>query len=227
MSGYQEILTDPSYAGQIITMTYPLIGNYGINTEDMESDKPYLSAYVIKELCENPSNYRSNETLNDFLLRHNIPGIQGIDTRALTRRIREAGAMRCLLTTSDEDVEQLVARVNDIPKMEGSDFSELLINPGNQNSWANITFMRNAGLKSEGKWVAAVTSRYKLVLSKIDEPWLIDMETDPDELINFANEKEKTEVVKELANKLNDYAQKHKDPFLQGTKMADDLKSIL
>ncbi|NOR75868.1 MAG: sulfatase-like hydrolase/transferase [Draconibacterium sp.] len=112
-------------------------------------------------------------------------------------------------------------------QMEGRDFSELLINPENQDNWDDLTFMRSTGLPGEGNWVAAVTSRYKLILSKSDEPWLIDMETDPDELVNFINESAKSAIVKELANKLNDYSERHSDPFLQGTKMADDLKNLM
>ena len=112
-------------------------------------------------------------------------------------------------------------------QMKGRDFSELLINPESQNSFEDITFMRSVGLPGEGSWIAAVTSRYKLVLGKNDVPWLIDMETDPNELINFAKEPDKASVVKELATKLNEYAQKHNDPFLQGTKMADDLKILM
>ncbi len=112
-------------------------------------------------------------------------------------------------------------------QMEGRDFSDLLINPQNQTSFEDITFMRSTGLPGEGNWTAAVTSRYKLILSKNDIPWLIDMETDPDELINFINESGKISVVKELANKLNEYAERHSDPFLQGTKMAEDLKELL
>ena len=112
-------------------------------------------------------------------------------------------------------------------QMEGRNFSELLTDPGNQENWEDITFMRSTGLLDQGNWVAAVTSRYKLILSKSDDPWLIDMETDPDELINFIDEATKVEVIKELAKKLNEYAQKHNDPFLQGTKMADDMKELL
>ncbi len=112
-------------------------------------------------------------------------------------------------------------------QMEGRDFSNLLTNPESQDSFEDITFMRSTGLSDQGNWTAAVTSRYKLILSKNDIPWLIDMETDPDELINFINESDKTSIVKELANKLNEYAERHSDPFLQGTKMADDLKELL
>ncbi len=98
MTGYQEIITDPSYCGQIVTMTYPLIGNYGVNIEDPESAKPQVSAFIVRELCDDPSNWRSEGALEDYLIKNKISGIQGIDTRALTRRIREKGAMRGILT---------------------------------------------------------------------------------------------------------------------------------
>jgi len=112
-------------------------------------------------------------------------------------------------------------------QMQGRDFSNLLINPTEQENYEDITFMRSTGLGSEGNWTAAVTSRYKLILSKNDEPWLIDMQVDPDELINFIDKPEKKSVVKELAKQINNYAQKRNDPFLQGTKMAEDLKTFL
>ena len=88
MTGYQEILTDPSYRGQIVTMTYPEIGNYGINEEDVESGKPHLAGFIVKEVTDRPSNFRSQESLDAFLKRHNIVGLAGIDTRALVRRLR-------------------------------------------------------------------------------------------------------------------------------------------
>src|SRR3954463_16323464 len=94
MTGYQEILTDPSYKGQVVTMTYPLIGNYGINREDVESKRPQVAGFVIKELSPIASNYRSNQTLDAYLKDNNIVGIAGIDTRALTRKLRITGAMR-------------------------------------------------------------------------------------------------------------------------------------
>jgi len=102
MTGYLEILTDPSFAGQIITMTYPLIGNYGINTEDQESTKPYARGFIVRELCDEPSNFRSQETLNNYLKRHNIIGIQGIDTRALTRILRNKGTMNGVISTDPD-----------------------------------------------------------------------------------------------------------------------------
>ncbi|MCA9064044.1 MAG: carbamoyl phosphate synthase small subunit, partial [Planctomycetaceae bacterium] len=103
MTGYQEILTDPSYNGQIVTMTYPLIGNYGVNPEDVESRGLFLRGFVVKELCDVPSNFRSTESLDSYLKRNGIIGIQGIDTRALVRQIRIQGAMKGVLSTTDSD----------------------------------------------------------------------------------------------------------------------------
>jgi carbamoyl-phosphate synthase small subunit len=120
MTGYQEILTDPSYRGQIVAMTYPLIGNYGINTLDVESKAPHVRGLVIEELSPVASNWRAETTLHDYLLQHDIPGIQGIDTRALTRRLRTKGAMRaCILAGSDEG--EAVKRAREV-SYEGVDF---------------------------------------------------------------------------------------------------------
>src|SRR6266571_575115 len=91
MTGYQEVLTDPSYKGQIVTMTYPLIGNYGVNAEDAESGKPQVEGFIVREASRAPSNYRSQDTLDSYLRQHNVMGIEGIDTRALVRRIRVRG----------------------------------------------------------------------------------------------------------------------------------------
>ncbi|MBC8288509.1 MAG: glutamine-hydrolyzing carbamoyl-phosphate synthase small subunit [Nitrospinae bacterium] len=121
MSGYQEVLTDPSYCGQMVLMTYPLIGNYGINPQDFESDRPHLSGFIIKELSGAVSNWRSNETLENFLKRFNIIGIQGIDTRALTRRIREKGAQQAVLSTVSQDTRELVRKAQNSPGLVGRD----------------------------------------------------------------------------------------------------------
>src|SRR5919106_6889881 len=99
MTGYQEILTDPSYRGQIVTMTYPEIGNYGVNAQDLESAKPHLAGFVVRQRSRVASNFRSDETLERYLERHGVVGIAGIDTRALVRRIREGGAMKGVLST--------------------------------------------------------------------------------------------------------------------------------
>ena len=101
MTGYLEVLTDPSYAGQAVVMTYPLIGNYGICTQDMESDRPWPDAYIVRELSRIPSNFRSEGTIQDFLLKYDIPGISGIDTRALTKILREKGTMNGMITTDE------------------------------------------------------------------------------------------------------------------------------
>ena len=123
MSGYQEIITDPSYAGQVVMMTYPHIGNYGINSEDMESDRPSLNGFIVKELCEFPSNYRSEQSLDEFLKSHGITGLQGIDTRAVTRRIREVGAMRCMIAVSDLPDKDLIEMVKNSAQMEGTELA--------------------------------------------------------------------------------------------------------
>ncbi len=121
MSGYQEILTDPSYCGQMVTMTYPLIGNYGINEEDVESDRIQVKAFLVKEYQEYPSNWRSQKSLADYLKANKIPGIEGIDTRALTRHIRLAGAMKAALSTLDLDPDSLVEKARQSPDMVGLD----------------------------------------------------------------------------------------------------------
>jgi carbamoyl-phosphate synthase small subunit len=117
MSGYQEILTDPSYAGQIVCMTYPLIGNYGVNEEDTESRRPWVEAFVVREASRIASNWRSTETLDAYLKRHNIVGIERIDTRALVRHIRSKGAMRAIVSTIDTDEKNLLEKVLKSPEM--------------------------------------------------------------------------------------------------------------
>nr|WP_320116239.1 glutamine-hydrolyzing carbamoyl-phosphate synthase small subunit [uncultured Desulfuromonas sp.] len=121
MSGYQEILTDPSYHGEIVTMTYPQIGNYGVNAEDVESDKPHLAGFVVKELCDFPSNWRSEKTLNAYLQENNIVGIQGIDTRALVKHIRDHGAQTGVISSTDLDVDSLVEKARKAPGLVGRD----------------------------------------------------------------------------------------------------------
>ncbi len=110
MTGYQEVLTDPSYRGQIVAMTYPLIGNYGTNDADAESRSPHVRGFVIEELSEIASNWRSESSLDEYLSRWKIPGVQGIDTRALTRHLRTLGAMKACLTTDEMSPEEAVRR---------------------------------------------------------------------------------------------------------------------
>jgi carbamoyl-phosphate synthase small subunit len=122
MTGYQEILTDPSYKGQIVTMTYPLIGNYGINQLDVESKQPHVAGFVIKELSPIASNYRADMSLAEYLKQNNIIGIEGIDTRALTRKLRISGAMRGILSTEILDDAKLVEKARSAAQMAGADW---------------------------------------------------------------------------------------------------------
>ncbi|MDO5539251.1 MAG: carbamoyl phosphate synthase small subunit [Eubacteriales bacterium] len=114
MTGYLEVLTDPSYAGQAVVMTYPLIGNYGICYEDMESGRPWPDAYIVRELSRIPSNFRSEETIQNFLLKYDIPGISGVDTRALTKILREKGTMNGMVTTNENyDLEEILPKLKE------------------------------------------------------------------------------------------------------------------
>lgn len=121
MSGYQEILTDPSYAGQIVTMTYPLIGNTGVNLEDVESRQPFLRAFVVRHMTSQPSNWRTTASLDTYLRENGIPAISEIDTRALVRHIREKGAMRAVVSLVDHDEASLIGKVRSSPEMVGQD----------------------------------------------------------------------------------------------------------
>ena len=121
LCGYQEILTDPSYKGQIVTMTYPHIGNYGINPEDAESGRPWVEGFVVRELSPVASNYRSQMTLDPYLKKYEIVGIQGIDTRRLVKHLRDQGAKKGILSTIDGDPKRLIRRAKDSPGLEGVD----------------------------------------------------------------------------------------------------------
>ncbi len=130
MTGYHELLTDPSYKGQIVTMTYPLIGNYGITDEDEESNGPKVAGFIVRELTEIPSNFRSQLSLNDYLKKHRITVIQGIDTRALVRRLRSRGAMVGIISAIDLNEESLIRRARSLPKMEGQDLVKEVVPTG-------------------------------------------------------------------------------------------------
>jgi carbamoyl-phosphate synthase small subunit len=121
MTGYQEILTDPSYRGQMVCMTYPLIGNYGINSEDVESRRPWVAGFIVKEACPYPSSWRSRISLDDYLREHGIVGIQGIDTRALTRHLRDRGAQEGIISTEEPDAARLAERARALPGLIGRD----------------------------------------------------------------------------------------------------------
>jgi len=126
MSGYQEVLTDPSYAGQIVCMTYPLIGNYGVNARDAESARPWVEGFVVREASRTASNWRSEETLDAYMKRCNIPALDHIDTRALVRHIRERGAMRACLSSTDTDEASLLEKARRAPAMENRELASVV-----------------------------------------------------------------------------------------------------
>ena len=144
MVGYQEILTDPSYNSQIVLMTYPQIGNYGICSKDAESHKIQASGFVIKDLALYPSNFQSEQTLNDFLIENQIVGIYGIDTRALTKHLRENGSMNAIISSEIEDDQQLQKKLNSIPSMEG------------------LNLVKNVTCKEPYKYDLNSTNKYKV-----------------------------------------------------------------
>jgi carbamoyl-phosphate synthase small subunit len=146
MTGYQEILTDPSYKGQIVTMTYPLIGNYGINKEDVESRKPFLEGFAVKEYSKLSSNWRSEKSLGDYLKENNILGIEGIDTRVLTLHIRQAGAMKAVLSTEDLDEKNLIKKAK------------------NSQGLTGIDLVREVTSKKIYVWSKIKTKKYKVVV---------------------------------------------------------------
>lgn len=135
MTGYQEILTDPSYVGQMVCMTYPHIGNYGVNLDDVESSRIRVEAFIVKECCKTPSNWRARKSLPDYLREYGVVGIEGIDTRALTRHLRLHGAMRGLISTREKDPARLVARCRELPTMEGSNLAET-VTPERPYTWS-------------------------------------------------------------------------------------------
>lgn len=126
MAGYQEILTDPSYKGQLVTLTYPMIGNYGINPDDMESDRIQASGLIVKEYVKRPSNFQSKETLSEFLIRFGVPAIEGIDTRKLTRILRTSGAMNCGIFVNETYEDSFLETVKNAPSMEGQDLAQVV-----------------------------------------------------------------------------------------------------
>jgi carbamoyl-phosphate synthase small subunit len=126
MTGYQEVLTDPSYAGQIVCMTYPLIGNYGVNSEDAESDRPWVEGFVVREASRVASSWRAQETLDAYLKRWNIVALEGIDTRALVRHIRDKGAMRACISTIDLDEESLIDKARHSPSMDNRELASVV-----------------------------------------------------------------------------------------------------
>ncbi|AMW30826.1 glutamine-hydrolyzing carbamoyl-phosphate synthase small subunit [Arthrospira platensis] len=138
MTGYQEVLTDPSYCGQIVTFTYPELGNTGVNPEDEESNRPQVLGAIARNICSRPSNWRSTQSLPDYLKEHNIPGIYGIDTRALTRKLRTVGAMNGGISTEILDPGELLSRVQQAPNMDGLNLVKEVTTPESYE-WSEST----------------------------------------------------------------------------------------
>src|SRR5437763_2717533 len=126
ITGYQEIFTDPSYAGQIVVLTNPEIGNYGTNPDDNEADKPYIEGLVVREFSRVSSNWRSQQVAEEYLDRHKVPVIADIDTRALVRHLRDHGVMRGVISTAEGDIQKLIAKTRSIPKMDGTDLARVV-----------------------------------------------------------------------------------------------------
>ncbi len=126
MTGYQEILTDPSYKGQIVTMTYPQIGNYGVNADDVESYQPHVSGFVVRELSPEVSNWRATDSLDDYLEKNRIPGIEGIDTRVLTKKLRVKGALNGLISTEEITEDEAIKQASEWHGMEGTDYAKVV-----------------------------------------------------------------------------------------------------
>ena len=162
MTGYQEILTDPSYRGQIVTMTYTEMGNYGVNAEDVESSKPHLAGFIVKEFADRPSNFRSEESLDAYLKRHGVVGLAGIDTRSLVRKLRTGGAMKGVVSSVDQDDASLVRKAKASPGLVGRDLVREVIPPearvwdGNLSNWAKLPVEPNPAFPQSGLHVVAL-----------------------------------------------------------------------
>ena len=171
MTGYQEILTDPSYRGQIVTMTYPEIGNYGVNTEDIESAKPHLAGFIVRENSRVASNFRSQGKLDDYLKKHGIVGLAGIDTRALVRRIRTTGALKGIISTQDLDDASLVAKAKASPGLVGRDLVREVL-PDATRAWSEQLSRWNGISDEVAKSTTALTGK-KIVALDYGMKWNI------------------------------------------------------
>ena len=182
MSGYQEIITDPSYSGQIVAMTYPHIGNYGTNQHDVESSKIQVSGFIIKEETLIPSNFRSNESLRNYLKEVGIVGIQGIDTRALTIHLRNKGMMNGIISTIDFDKTSLMKKLNKVPQMSGLDLvknvstNKKYFYKSKQNSKNNKIVAIDFGIKTN---ILRLLNHYEFEIE------VVPANTDAEEILNL------------------------------------------
>lgn len=164
LTGYQEILTDPSYAGQIVTMTYTQIGNYGVNEEDLESRRPFVEGFVVREFSEINSNWRATLSLDEYLSQHGIVGISEVDTRALVRHIREKGAMRACISSIDLDEQSVVAKARRAPEMVGRNLVDEVTCDGSYE-WSEIT--------DEQRTLEAIAPETESLLLPGEEPFRV------------------------------------------------------
>ena len=171
MTGYQEILTDPSYRGQIVTMTYPQIGNYGVNDIDVESQKPHLSGFIVRQNARRHSNFRASGCLHEYLAQHHVVGLEGIDTRALVRRIRSQGAMKGVLSTVDLDDTSLVEKARNSPGLVGRDLVREVVSEPQRDWCENLSDWDR--LKDTADAVAAAGNSYHVVALDFGMKWNI------------------------------------------------------
>jgi carbamoyl-phosphate synthase small subunit len=158
MTGYQEILTDPSYEGQLVAMTYPEIGNVGVNPDDMESMKPYVKGFIVKEYCALPSNWRATEPLHEYMKAHGIVGIEGIDTRSLVRHLRDHGSQEAIISTRSDDPEELAARAKASPGLIGRDLVKEVTCP-EAYDWDEGAWELGAGYRKRAEDAGAKKAR--------------------------------------------------------------------
>ncbi len=162
MAGYQEVLTDPSYKGQIVTMTCPLIGNYGVNDEDIESPRPVVEGFIVKEACRFPSNWRSRKGIDQYLRDNGIVGIEGIDTRALTVHIRKHGAQQGVISTEDSDRNSLVEKARSFPGLVGRDLVKQ-VTCCESYKWNEGGWSLGVGYKKQAEESCGKVSRFRVV----------------------------------------------------------------
>ncbi len=172
MTGYQEVITDPSYAGQVVVMTYPQIGNYGISPEDFESRRPFLNALIVKENSRISSNWRSAQSLNDYLASRGIPGLAGIDTRMLVRHLRSRGAMRGVIGALDVSVDVLLSRARATPTMTGRDLASI-VTRGQTYDWNENVTAISRRWQQQDLFVGNPSSRFHVVVLDFGVKWNI------------------------------------------------------
>lgn len=192
MTGYQEIITDPSFKGQIVTMTCPLIGNVGVNSEDVESNGPKAEGFVVKEISEVYSNWRAEKSFEDYLKEYQVVGICEIDTRELTRKLRNVGTMRGVISTVDLDVDSLISKARSIPPMEGLNLVDE-VSCKEPYEWNQGTWKLGEGYthREEFKYSVVVLDfgiRYNILRNLVDvglKPIVVPSRTPPEEIIKM------------------------------------------